>query len=96
MNNTKVYFVNEKNKLSWNFADIITIQNRQYGLTTHETGGFTAYDVKSGMRIGKYNQMIELIDRINEPEFDRILDSKEYQTVCKKLELLKKMYKEVS
>lgn len=85
MNNTRVYFLNEEKKLSWYFADIITVNNRQYGFTTHETGTFTAYDVTSGKRIGVFEHLIEFMDKINEPRFDEILQSKEYKKSCEEL-----------
>lgn len=85
MNNTKVYFLNEENKISWHYADIITIQNRQYGLQIHESGMFTAYDVPTGQRIGKFEHLIELVNKINSDEFQKVLDSEEYTGTRRRL-----------
>lgn len=85
MNNTRVHFLNEEKKVSWHFADIITMQNRQYGLQIHESGTFTAYDVKSGLMIGMYEHLINFADRINSNEFENILKSKEYKKTCTEL-----------
>lgn len=85
MNNTKVYFLNEENKISWHWVDIITIQNRQYGLQIHESGMFTAYDVPTGQRIGKFEHLIELVNKINSDEFQKILDSEEYHRIRRRL-----------
>ena len=86
MNNTKVYFLDKDKKLSWHFADIITVQNRKYGLQTHESGTFTAYDILSGHRIGTFEHMIDFINVINEPKFEDILDSEKYKTICFELQ----------
>lgn len=86
MNNTRVYFLDKDRKLSWQFADIITIQNREYGLQTHESGTFTVYDVLSGQRIGTFEHMIDFINRINEPKFNDVLNSKKYNKECAELE----------
>ena len=86
MNNTKVYFLDKDKKLSWQFADIITIQNRKYGLQTHESGTFTAYDILSGHRIGTFEHLIEFVDRINESKFEDILDGEKYKTICFELQ----------
>lgn len=85
MNNARVYFLNEEKKVSWHFADIITIQNRQYGFTTHESGKFTAYDIQSGLMIGMYEHLIDFADRINGDEFEKILKSKDYKNTCAEL-----------
>lgn len=86
MNNTRVYFLNDEKKISWHWADIITIQNRKYGLTIHEFGTlFTAYDVKSGLMIGQYEHLTDFADRINSDEFDKILKGKEYKKICAEL-----------
>lgn len=85
MNNTKVYFLNEENKISWHYADIITIQNRKYGLQIHESGMFTAYDVVSGQRVGKFEHLIEFVNKINSNEFQQILDSEEYTKIRRRL-----------
>ena len=85
MNNTRVYFLTEEKKISWYFADIITVQNRQYGLTTHESGTFTAYDIESGQRVGTFEHLIEFMDKINEPKFEEILQSNEYKKTCEEL-----------
>lgn len=85
MNNTKVYFLNEEKKISWYFADIITVKNRQYGFTTHESGKFTAYDVLSGERIGIFEHLIDFMDRINEPKFEEIFESDKYKKTCAEL-----------
>ena len=85
MNNTKVYFLDKNREISWQFADIITIQNRKYGLQIHESGTFTAYDVLSGQRIGTFERLIDFINRINEPKFDNILNSEKYKKECAEL-----------
>ena len=53
---------------------------------------FTAYDIESGLRIGMFEHLIEFMNKINDQNFEKVLQSEEYRNICSEFKVKKTLF----